>query len=201
MCELFCFSCFAAFILNGNIFLVASGGFNAGYTDHVLNKLTQLAKKHKVNKILIEDNFGQGMFGQLLKPFLAKQFPCTIELVRQTTNKHRRILDTLEPLISQHRLVVDLAVVKDDYELTNSLYSPETALRSQLMYQLSRLQKGSNTLLQDDRIDALQISCQHWISSLAKDDEMALKQRQEDQLDAQLERYWGVGRPNSWIRL
>ncbi len=188
-------------ILNGNIFLVASGGFNAGYTDHVLNKLTQLAKKHKVNKILIEDNFGQGMFGQLLKPFLAKQFPCTIELVRQTTNKHRRILDTLEPLISQHRLVVDLAVVKDDYELTNSLYSPETALRYQLMYQLSRLQKGSNTLLQDDRIDALQISCQHWISSLAKDDEMALKQRQEDQLDAQLERYWGVGRPNSWIRL
>ena len=99
-------------------FSFASGGFNAGYTDHVLNKLTALAAKHKVNKILIEDNFGQGMFGQLLKPFLAKQYPCTIELVRQTTNKHRRILDTLEPLISQHRLVVDLAVVKDDYEMT-----------------------------------------------------------------------------------
>ena len=136
-----------------------------------------------------------------MKPFLAKQYPCTIELVRQTTNKHRRILDTLEPLISQHRLVVDLAVVKDDYEMTNSLYSPETALRYQLMYQLSRLQKGGNTLLQDDRIDALQMACHFWINALAKDDEMALKQRREDLLNAELDKYWGTDTKNSWITI
>ena len=188
-------------ILNGNIFLVASGGFNSGYTDYVLNKLTQLAKKHKVNKILIEDNFGQGMFQALLKPFLTKNYPCTTELVRQTTNKHRRILDTLEPLVSQHRLIVDLAVVKDDYEMTNSLYPPETALRYQLMYQLSRLQKTNNALPQDDRIDALQMSCYYWLNMLAKDDEMSMKQRQEDLLDTELERYWGVNREHSWITL
>ena len=57
------------------------------------------------------------MFTQLLKPFLTKNYKCSTEQVRQTTNKHRRILDTLEPLVSQHRLIVDLAVVKDDYEI------------------------------------------------------------------------------------
>ena len=122
-------------------------------------------------------------------------------MVRQTTNKHRRILDTLEPLVSQHRLVVDLAVVKDDYEMTNSLYPPETALRYQLMYQLSRLQKSNNALPQDDRIDALQMSCFHWLNMLANDDEMSMKQRQEDLLDTELDRYWGVNREHSWITL
>ena len=187
--------------LNGNIYVLASGGFNAGYSDHVLNKLTLLAKKFSVQKILIEDNFGQGMFTQLLKPFLTKNYRCSTEQVRQTTNKHRRILDTLEPLVSQHRLIFDLAVIKDDYDLTNNLYSPEIALRYQLMYQLSRLQKGNYTLMQDDRIDALQMACHYWINQLGKDDELAMKQRKEDLLDAELAKYWGTSKDNSWITL
>ena len=141
------------------------------------------------------------MFGQLLKPFLAKQYPCTIELVRQTTNKHRRILDTLEPLISQHRLVVDLAVVKDDYEMTNSLYSPETALRYQLMYQLSRLQKEVHSLAQDDRIDCLQVACNHWVKHLSRDQELAMKMRKEELFNAEMEKYFGDPVDNSWIKI
>ena len=72
--------------LNGNIYLMDTGGFNSGYSDHVLNKLVGIAKKHKVQKILIEENFGQGMFEALLKPYITKEYPCTTELIRQTTN-------------------------------------------------------------------------------------------------------------------
>jgi hypothetical protein len=46
-----------------------------------------------------------GMFEALLKPYLTKNYNCSTECIRQTTNKHRRILDTLEPLISQHRII------------------------------------------------------------------------------------------------
>ena len=42
-----------------NIYLLDIGGFNAGYSEHTLSKLVDVAKKHKVNKILIEQNFGQ----------------------------------------------------------------------------------------------------------------------------------------------
>ena len=40
--------------------------------EHTLSKLVEVAKKHKVKKILIEENFGQGMFSELLKPYLIK---------------------------------------------------------------------------------------------------------------------------------
>ena len=187
--------------LNGNIFILDAGGFSAGYTEHVLNKLTQIAKKNKVNKILIEENFGQGMFEALLQPYLRNDYKCTTELVRQTTNKHRRILDTLEPLISQHRIIVDANVIKNDYEGTNELYPPEQALKYQLFYQISRLQKGANTLAQDDRIDAMQIACQYWQKQLAKDQDQAYRDRKDDMLNAELEKYYGSGNnDNSWIK-
>ena len=188
--------------LNGNIFILEAGGFSAGYTEHVLNKLAQIAKKNKVNKILIEENFGQGMFEALLMPYLKKDYRCTTELVRQTTNKHRRILDTLEPLVSQHRIIVDANVIKNDYEGTNELYPPEQALRYQLFYQISRLQKGANTLSQDDRIDALQIACQYWQKQLAKDQDLAYQDRKEERLNHELNKYFGGGtsNENTWIK-
>ena len=187
--------------LGGNIYVLASGGFSTGYTDHVLNKLVQIAKEQKVNKILIEENFGMGMFEALLKPYLTKNYNCSTECIRQTTNKHRRILDTLEPLISQHRIIFDKKVVKDDYELTNNLYSPEKALQYQLFYQISRLQKGANTLKHDDRIDALQIACAYWQKQLAKDQDLAFKQRKEDMFNIEMDKYWGNKTDNSWIKL
>ena len=188
--------------LNGNIFILDAGGFSAGYTEHVLSKLVGIAKKNKVNKILIEENFGQGMFEALLMPYLKKEYRCTTELVRQTTNKHRRILDTLEPLISQHRIIVDVNVIKNDYEGTNELYPPEQALRYQLFYQISRLQKGANTLSQDDRIDALQIACQHWQKQLAKDQDLAYRDRKEERLNHELNLHFGGGASdeNTWIK-
>ena len=185
--------------LNGNIYLHAIGGFNSGYSEHTLHNLVKIAKKHKVQKILIEENFGQGMFQALLQPYLIKDYPCTTELIRQTTNKHRRILDTLEPIMNQHRLVVSPEVIKDDYEGTNARYPSETAIRYQLFYQISRLQKGANTLTHDDRIDALQMACKYWIDQLGKDQDLAVKSREEEAFWEEIDKHWGVKTPNSWI--
>ena len=187
--------------LNGNIYLLDVGGFNSGYSEHTLTKLVQIAKKHKVKKLLIEENFGQGMFNELLKPYLIKEYPCTIESIRQQSNKHRRILDTLEPLMAQHRLVVCPTVIRKDYDETNALYPQETALRYQLFYQISRLQKGVHTLAQDDRIDALQMSCYYWVQQLAKDQDLAYQHRKEDKFRMELEKYFGSPSLNSWIKL
>jgi hypothetical protein len=187
--------------LNGNIYVADIGGFNSGYSEHTLSKLVEVAKKHKVKKILIEDNFGQGMFTELLKPYLIKEYPCTTEGIRQQANKHRRILDTLEPLMAQHRLVVCPTVIKRDYDSTNSMYPQETALRYQLFYQISRLQKGANTLSHDDRIDALQMSCYYWIQQLAKDQDTAFNQRKEEKFRLEVERYFGEPEPQTWFKI
>ena len=104
--------------------------------------------------------------------------------------------------MGQHRLIVDKAVIQKVYERTNNLYAPEKALRYQLFYQMSRLQKGANTLLQDDRIDALQIACHYWIKQLSRDQEQAFNSRKEDKLQNELNLFFGKDVGNdTWIKL
>jgi hypothetical protein len=103
--------------------------------------------------------------------------------------------------MSQHRLIVCPSVIKKDYEDTNAMYPAETALRYQLFYQISRMQKGANILTHDDRIDALQMSCYYWIQQLAKDQDLAFNQRKEDVMRMELEKYFGEPQQNSWIKI
>ena len=67
-------------MLNGFLYVPACGGLEGGYSDQTLTKLATIAKEHKVNMLLIESNFGDGMFNELIKPFLRKIYPVTIEL-------------------------------------------------------------------------------------------------------------------------
>jgi hypothetical protein len=55
-------------IRNGMLFLVAAGGFQNGYAPETLSSSPILAKKYKVNEVVVEANFGDGMFTELVKP-------------------------------------------------------------------------------------------------------------------------------------
>jgi hypothetical protein len=98
--------------------------------------LSEIAKRQQVNRVLIESNFGDGMFMQLLKPVMGKVHPVTMEEVKHSVQKEKRIIDTLEPVMNQHRLVVDRRLIEQDYQSTQSLPS-EQALRYQLFYQIA----------------------------------------------------------------
>ena len=47
--------------LTGKIFIPTFGGFLGGYCEENLQKIADVAKIQKVNEIIIESNFGQGM--------------------------------------------------------------------------------------------------------------------------------------------
>ena len=91
------------------------------------------------------------MFTKLLMPFVTRTYPVTIEEIRHTENKEKRIIDTLEPLMQQHRLIVNANVVQSDYQSTQELYQSEKALRYQLFYQMSRIGRDRGSLAEDDR--------------------------------------------------
>ena len=167
-------------MFNGNLFLTDSGGLVGGYTDKTLQGLADIAKKEKVKLILVEENYGGGMFSKLLLPFIHRTYPVTLEEVRHTTSKEKRILDVLEPLIQQHRLIINRAVVLNDYHKTQELYSTDQALRYQLFYQMSRLSRDKGSLAFDDRLDVLAMTCAYWVEQLARDQELAMKQRKDD---------------------
>ena len=176
-------------MLNGNVYITDAGGLVGGYTDKTLQNIANIAKQQEVNLILVEENYGGGMFTKLLLPFVTKTYPVTIEEIRHQEAKEKRIIDTLEPLMQQHRLIIDTNVVHKDYNSSNEMYSVEKALRFQLFYQMSRIGRLKGSLAIDDRLDVLAMACRYWVDHLAKDQETAQQQRREELLKEELDNF------------
>ena len=128
-------------LLNGTIFVPETGGFKGGHEADTLQGIAGVAAKHGVRKIVCESNFGDGMFTKLLQPVVSKTVtvPCSVEEVRSTGQKELRILEMLEPVVANHRLVID----------------PKVANDTTLMHQFTRLTRERGSLVHDDRIEAL----------------------------------------------
>ena len=168
-------------MLNGYLYVRRCGGVAGGYSEEALQKLSLIAKEEQVNEIIVESNFGDGMFNQLITPVLSKIHPVTLSEVRHNTQKEKRIIDVLEPVMNQHKLVIDKKVIKQDYESTQHL-PPEQSLRYQLMYQLTRVTAERGALSNDDRLDSLAMAVQYWVDAMAQDADRQINSRREEML-------------------
>ena len=175
-------------MLNGFLYVVDAGGVEGGYSDSTLQHLTDLAKIHSVNMVLIESNFGDGMFTELLKPYMTKTYPCTMEEVRHNTQKESRIIDTLEPVMNQHRLVVDPKVIQKDYDSVQHM-PPDKGIKYMLTYQMTRITKVRGALAHDDRLDVLAMAVQYWVDQMAADADSEIQVRKDELLDAELDKF------------
>ena len=183
--------------LAGNLFLTEAGGITGGYEMDTLEALAYAAKRNQVKYIIIEANFGDGMFTQLLKPVLARIYPCTVEEVKHSTQKEARIIDTLEPVMSSHRLIVDQRVIQKDFDTAKDV-------KYSLFYQLTRITRDRGALVHDDRLDALAIAVNYWVESMARDNNKAASEIKGMAIDRELKKFMGgiLGmkpKVNSWI--
>ncbi len=166
--------------LNGLVYVRRWGGFKDGYSEETLRALAEIAGQEKVNKVLCEDTFGDGMFRQLLEPIMRRRHPCEIEGYKRFTQKEVRILDILQPALAQHRVVMDMAVVRAD------LAQPDNAKRG--LYQLTHLTRQRGSLKHDDRIEVLAEGVRAWAEVLnadALDAEAAYRRKQDAEWDKQ----------------
>lgn len=169
--------------LKGMLYLRASGGLRDGYSDETLTELARVAKRFNVGLIRAEPNFGDGMFVKLFEPVLLTIHKCTLEeSERATGQKERRIIDGLEPVLNQHRLVVDRAVVKAD------LKQAEEDPQYSLFYQLTHLTKDRGSLRHDDRIEALEGACRYFSEQLAQDTEKSAKAHRDKLFEAEVQK-------------
>ena len=190
-------------MLNGYLYVTACGGIPGGYSADVMTQLVNISKTQAVNLILIESNFGDGMFSELLKPYLFKTYPCTLEEVRHNIQKERRIIDTLEPVLCQHRLVIDSSVIRNDFESTKA-YAGERALQFSLIWQLSRINRAKGSLHHDDRLDVLSMAVSFWVDKMGQDADRKMSHHREEMFEKELERFMehAVGRPprsDTWM--
>lgn len=176
-------------MLNGFLYLTALRAYQDGYSEKTLEDIAKLAKSENVNYVIVEANFGDGMFTQLIQPYFNRIHPVSIEEVKHSKQKEQRIIDTLEPVMNQHKLVVDTEVIRWDYDSTKN-YPTEVAFKYQLFYQMSRITRDKGALSHDDRLDCLSMAISYWTSVMGQDVDKKRLERKSELLDREL-RAWG----------
>ena len=178
----------AAFISqrNGFLYLHEMRAYRDGYSDKTLLDILRGCKKYNVTKLLIETNFGDGIVGELFRKHLQQtKQAIDIEEVRANVRKEDRIIDSLEPVLNQHRLVVNRSVIDWDYN-SNKDAAPEERLLYMLFYQMSRMCREKGAVKHDDRLDCLAQGVKYYTDALAISANQAMIQRRrEDWTDQQ----------------
>ena len=168
-------------VKNGYVYVIDVGGTDKGYSDEALVFLSNKAKEHKVNTIVPEKNWGGGMFYNLLTKVISKIYPCTIEDdFRVVGQKEVRIIDNIEPLTTNHKLVFNYELLSKDAE--EATKHPEN-LQYSLMYQYTHITREKGCLTHDDRIDALAIACQYVKDMVMVDAEDTIKALEEAEME------------------
>ena len=164
--------------LNGYQFLMEVDGFDGGYSDLTLTQLAQRAKFWGVNEVVVEANFGDGMFTKVMTPIFNKIYPVTITEVKNTKQKELRIIDTLEPVLMRHRLIINTSVITNDFRRY------ETGQAYSFIYQMTRMCRDKNAIAHDDRLDAVTMAVAYWIEHMDSDEQE--QQTEEFDLEALL---------------
>jgi hypothetical protein len=165
---------------NGFIYLHEIRAYQDGYSDATLLDILRGCKKYGVTKLLIETNFGDGIVGELFKKHLQQtKQAIDIEEVRANVRKEDRIIDTLEPVLNQHKLIVNRSVVEWDFN-SNKEAAPETRLLYMLFYQMSRMCREKGAVRHDDRLDSLAQGVKYFTDALAISAYEAIKTRKQE---------------------
>lgn len=130
---------------NGTIFILEVGGLSGGHSEANMITLAKRASEYGIKRVVLEENYGKGMFTKLLAPIMGDiNGPTALEDVSSgNTQKEKRIIDTLVPLLGGHRIVIDPRVAKD---LT-------------LCKQITQITYQRGSLRHDDRLEAMASAC------------------------------------------
>ena len=178
--------------LNGIMYVMTVKGMNKP-VDETMIAIAQDAKLHNVNLIQVEPNYAGEMWINTFYPYLAKVWAgdqqavttrkgqdiivgtgggCRVEEAKWAQGmKEMRIIDTLEPVMNSHRMVIDEAIAHDPI----------------LMHQVSHIAKERNCLTMDDRIDSLAGAVSYCSGVMMMDVGSARQAKKDDEFDQMLE--------------
>ena len=174
---------------NGFLYLHEMRAYRSGYSDDTLLDILKGCKKLKVSKLIIESNFGDGIVAELFKKHIQNlQINVGIEETRANVRKEDRIIDALEPVLNQHRLVVDRSVIDWDYK-SNPDEAPEKRLMYMLFYQMSRMCREKGAVRHDDRIDCLAQGIKYFTDAFGISAQEEIKARKREEWNQMLEAF------------
>ena len=174
---------------NGILYLHEMRAYRDGYSDKTLLDILKGCKKYEVSKLVVETNFGDGLVSELFRKHLQQTNQrVDVEEVRATVRKEDRIIDSLEPVLNQHRLVIDKGVIEWDFK-SNPNEAPERRLMYMLFYQMSRMCREKGAVKHDDRIDCLAQGVQYFTDAMGISAQEAIKERKRMEWNQMLEEF------------
>ena len=175
---------------NGLLYLHEVRAYKDGYSDGTLLDILKGCKKYNVTKLVIETNFGDGIVSELFRKHLQQtKQAIDVEEVRANVRKEDRIIDALEPILNQHRLVVDRGVIDWDYK-SNADAAPEERLLYMLFYQMSRMCREKGAVKHDDRLDALAQGVKYFTDALAISAQETINTRKREEWNDMMEAWF-----------
>jgi len=174
---------------NGFLYVHEVRAYRDGYSDTTLLDILRGCKKYNVTKLVVETNFGDGMVSELFKKHLQQtKQAIDVEEIRANVRKEDRIIDTLEPVLNQHRLIVDRSVVEWDYN-SNKEAAPEDRLLYMLFYQMSRMCREKGAVKHDDRLDSLAQGVKYFTDAMSISAYETVKMRRQEEWNDTLEMF------------
>lgn len=178
---------------NGFMFVLDIGGLPGGHDEDALKGLALKAREWGVSRVLPERNWGGGMFGQLLTPVLRKYAPMASmvsedEMPFHTTQKEKRIIETVEPVMNMHRVVVNKPIIESDRNAREGL-GDEKSLDYQFFHQLTRINFDRGCLKHDDRLDAFAMAVDFAQKGMGLDPEQQAADREAAKYNEEMDAY------------
>ncbi|QXG07760.1 terminase [Erwinia phage Zoomie] len=176
------------------IHLFSVGGYQGGVSTENIDKVIDLAIEMDVSDILIESNMGHGTVEMLFMNRLAERGIPGIGVRGQysTTQKERRIIDTISPVSRRHRLVVHERALRDDTESCMA-YSREKRWLYSAFQQMLNITYDRGCLAKDDRVDAVAMLVAELNSHLVEDESKAAEKAREGEVKEFLANPMGYG--------
>jgi hypothetical protein len=174
--------------LNGNIWVLECSGIPGGYSVEGFQTLTKIAARWRVNRIMVEKNFGNGAYLHAWLPILRAGYPqtvgagCAIEEVFESGQKELRIIDVLEPVIARGALIFNDDIARNEQDSLLA-YANEKRLSYSLFNQIKSITREKHALTHDDRIDALAGAVRYWTTVLGVNQQKAIDQQRKREFD------------------
>jgi len=163
------------------IHLFSVGGLQGGLSTENVDTLIDLAVEMGITDIFVERNMGHGTVESLIQNRLRERSMPGIGVRGgyNTSQKEKRIIDTISPVTRRHRFVVHARALEDDIKYCMQ-YSRDKRWLYSAFQQLSGITYDRGSLAKDDRADAISMLVAELNSHLVEDERKAAEKDQHD---------------------
>lgn len=155
------------------------GGLKGGLNDENGKILCDVIEELGVTHVQVESNMGHGLFEINLRSYIEKRkLKCGVAGEYSTGQKERRIIDSLVGGMQRHKVVLHRRVFESDVKY-NKQHTQDKRTQYSVFYQLANITTDRNSLVKDDRVEAMAGCVRHWKHVLALDEEKAAQARKE----------------------